>query len=633
MRFPQRSARGAGGFVVRIGAAPRPGHSQGSHGPLGRSMSLKSAAWRVLIVEAQSAGRAAYREILAGAPGTLDSTFDCTVCTEALGALEAMRLARAAGKPYACAFVDLHLARADGVSAVTLLRAQDADLEIIVRASLADFDLAATPAEKIFYLQSPCHPHELRQVARILSQKWQAHRRLRHQAFIDPLTGAPNQGWFKEKLANAVRRAQAKHQSVTLLSLDLDNFRRINDTLGHGAGDELLREMARRLAALAKAESAADTTQVAFARLGGDEFSLIVTGTQAQWCVSEIAERVLESLMQPLNLRGHDILMAPSMGTATYPLDANDADHLRRAADLAMYEAKKQGPGRIVAYTASMNATAARRLALEGQLRQALKRGEFSLAYQPQVNLNNGETAGLEALLRWNNHKLGVVAPLDFIPVAEEMGLMGELGDWVLRTACTQAQVWRASGLFTGLMAVNVSCMQLTEASFPSRVRKILKATGFPAPCLELEITESLAMRDEAAMDKIFAGLKSLDLKLSIDDFGTGYSSFARLQQLPIDRVKIDRSFVAGIAERASDRVVIQAIIKMTQTLGLEVIAEGVETGHQLRRLLESGCDQAQGYLLSRPMDGAGTQAYLTQALHTSEAGRTSTQLHALSAA
>jgi len=598
-------------------------------------VNAKSSFVRLLIIEASGAARAAYRDILQGpsAPGAPELAFDLTDCADAASGIEAMRLARAAGKPYACAFVNLPLDRTQGTCPVALLRAQDPELEIIVRAAFADFDSAPPAGEKVFYLQSACHPQELRQLARTLGQKWQANRRLRQQAFIDPLTGAPNQVWFKEKLATVVRRAQAKSERVTLLSLDLDNFRRINDTLGHAVGDELLREMAKRLTALAKAESSAANTQVAFARLGGDEFSLILTGTAAQWSILDIAERVLQSLTQPLNLCTHDILMAPSIGIATFPLDAPDADHLRRAADVAMYEAKKQGPGKIVAYTASMNATAARRLALEGQLRQALKRGEFSLAYQPQVNLNNGETAGLEALLRWNNHKLGVVAPLDFIPVAEEMGLMCELGEWVLATACTQAQAWRTAGIFEGVMAVNVSCMQLAEPSFPSRVRKMLKQTGFPATCLELEVTESLAMRDEAAMDKIFSGLKALDLKLSIDDFGTGYSSFSRLQQLPIDRVKIDRSFVAGIAERASDRVVIQAIIKMTQTLGLQVIAEGVETGHQLRRLLESGCDQAQGYLLSRPMDCAGTEAYLTQALQTSEAGRTSTQLHALSAA
>jgi EAL domain-containing protein (putative c-di-GMP-specific phosphodiesterase class I) len=270
-----------------------------------------------------------------------------------------------------------------------------------------------------------------------------------------------------------------------------------------------------------------------------------------------------------------------------------------------------------------MNAAAVRQLALEEQLRGALARNEFSLVYQPQVDLNSGAVSGLEALLRWENTELGTVSPLEFIGVAEQLGLMFDLGEWVLRTACAQASAWNRAGLFSGIIGVNVSCAQLIHTDFPVLVAKVLTETGLNPVNLELEVTESLAMKDDLDTDKAMAELKALGVKLALDDFGTGYSSFSRLQYLPIDRVKIDQSFVSGIHERASDRAMLAAMIKMTQTLGLDVIAEGVENPHQMRRLRESGCIQAQGYLFSEPLKVPEVQALLARSAGTEENSRT----------
>jgi EAL domain-containing protein (putative c-di-GMP-specific phosphodiesterase class I) len=387
----------------------------------------------------------------------------------------------------------------------------------------------------------------------------------------------------------------------------------------------MLRGIARLLKADAMLErDSPEDAAGTVARLAGDEFALLITGPQAELRAKALAQRIKKSLLLPITVRNREILMTLCVGIASLSRDGKSAETLRRNAGLALNAAKKTGPGNVQAYQQEMNAAAVRRLTLEEQLRGAQERNEFYLVYQPQVDLDSGAVSGLEALLRWENSQLGKVPPLEFIGVAEQLGLMCDLGEWVLRTACAQASAWCRAGIFSGMIGVNVSCAQLIHMDFPVLVANVLKETGLNPMNLELEVTESLAMKDENETDKAFAQLKALGVKIALDDFGTGYSSFSRLQYLPIDRVKIDQSFVSGIHERASDRAMLAAMIKMTQTLGLGVIAEGVENPHQLRRLRESGCAQAQGYLLSEPLKIPEVQALLARAAETVDGSRTS---------
>jgi diguanylate cyclase len=609
---------------------------------------------RVLIVDDEPAMRDTYRQILLGSRNhavnaaksklraklfattpaasvqAAEPTFELTNCGEALSAVEAVRLSLIEGRPYTCVFLDMRMPPGhDGAWAAEHIRALDKEIEIIVCSAFSDIEpaalaLRAGPADKIFYLQKPFHPHEVLQAARSLGQKWHAWRRLRKMAFIDSLTGIPNQVWVKEKLEEEVERACAESDAVTLMSLDVDSFRRINDTLGHGAGDEMLRTIATLLKTNEMLERGPLEDVVApVARLAGDEFALLIKGPGAEVRAEALARRIMKSFLLPITVRNREILMTACVGIASLSGDVKSAEMLRRNAGLALNAAKRTGPGNVVVYEPNMNVAAMRRLTLEEQLRGALERKEFYLMYQPQVDLDSGAVSGLEALLRWENRELGNVPPMEFITVAEELGLMCDLGEWVLRTACAQASVWQRAEIFSGMIGVNVSCAQLIHMDFPLLVARVLEETGLNPMHLELEVTESLAMKDETETDKAFAQLKALGVKLALDDFGTGYSSFSRLQYLPIDRVKIDQSFVSGIHERASDRAMLAAMIKMTQTLGLEVIAEGVENAHQLRRLRESGCVQAQGYLLSKPLKIPEVQALLTRASDAEGGSRT----------
>jgi diguanylate cyclase (GGDEF)-like protein len=610
---------------------------------------------RVLIVDDEPAMRDTYRQILLGsrnhvvnaaklelraklfaaapAPSAqaAEPTFELTVCGEALSAVEAVRLSLKEGRSYTCVFLDMRMPPGrDGAWAAEHIRALDKEIEIIICSAFSDIEpaalaLRAGPADKIFYLQKPFHPHEVLQAARSLGQKWHASRRLRKVAFIDSLTGIPNQVWFKEKLEEEVERARTENDELTLMSLDVDSFRRINDTLGHGAGDEMLRTIANLLKADAMLErDSPEDAAATVARVAGDEFALLIKGPAGEVRAKALAGRLKKSLLLPITLRNREILMTVCIGIACFSRDGMSAEILRRNAGLALNAAKKTGPGNVQTYELEMSAAAGRRLTLEEQLRGALERNEFYLMYQPQMDLDSGVVWGLEALLRWENSELGEVPPLEFIGIARELGLMCDLGEWVLRTACAQACAWYRAGIFRGMIGVNVSCAQLIHMDFPALVAKVLKDTGMNPVNLELEVTESLSMKHEIEADKAFAQLKALGVMLALDEFGTGDSSFSRLQYLPFDRVKIDQSFVSGIHERASDRAMLVAMIKMTQMLGLEVIAEGVENPHQLRRLRESGCAKAQGYLLSEPLKIPEVQALLARAAEADDGSRTS---------
>jgi diguanylate cyclase (GGDEF)-like protein len=616
---------------------------------------------RVLIVDDEQSVRDSYRKIMMNPVESTDRSerldmrarlfqkggkaspvqvrpatgFNAIFCNGAEAAVESVREACAHGRPFAVVFLDMRMPPGpDGVWAAERIRALDPEAEIVLCTAFSDVDpqeisRRVPPEDKLFYLQKPFHPHEVRQIAVALGLKWSAERRITRLAYYDVLTGLANRAHFQEQLSTALMVARKQGTKLAVVYLDLDNFKRVNDTLGHGVGDELLKLMAERLTNVCRSGahagdgSAERKSSSAVARLGGDEFVVLLHDIQGPDEACGIADRVIHALSQPMRLSAHEILVTPSAGIAVYPADGADAEMLCRNADLAMYFSKRRGAGQYALYQETMNARGLQRLTIEAQLRNALAGNELSLHYQPQVHLGSGLVSGLEALLRWTNVELGSVPPVDFIPIAEETGLILPIGEWVLRTACSQAKAWHDEGLQAGRVAVNVSSIQLAQANFASMVATVLRETGLPPGLLELEVTESLVMQDEARAQQIFAELKQIGVSVAIDDFGTGYSNFGRLRGLSVDRLKIDRSFVHRMHSDPDDRALVSAMIKMAQTIGIEVIAEGVEDFSQLLHLQEEHCDQAQGFLLSRPLSVADVREFLKRHVESQETSRT----------
>ena len=465
--------------------------------------------------------------------------------------------------------------------------------------------------------------------AQLFTDLQDAEERIRRLAYFDALTGLPNREHFRGRLATALALAQRQGHMMALLCIDLDNFKRINDTLGHSVGDQLLCMMASRLRETLRADEAVDAAHPDgapldnLARLGGDEFMVLLPQIVSADEAGAVAERILRALTRPMRLAQHEVLVTPSIGVAVYPLDGIDHETLVRNADLAMYFAKRQGPGMFAFFDPTMNTGALKRLTVEAKLRNALANGELSLHYQPQFDLGTGVISGMEALLRWTNAELGSVPPSEFVPIAVATGLILPIGEWVLRTACAQSKAWRDEGLAVARVAVNISGPQLSHRDFPQLVARVLKETGLPPHLLELEITESVVMQDEGWTEQVLRELKSLGLSIAIDDFGTGYSSFSRLRQFPIDRLKIDRSFVQHVHSNAEDRAIASAIIAMARTLQLEVVAEGIEDFAQLVLLQEQRCNLAQGFLLGRPLPPAEARQLLRRLSEPSEGTRT----------
>ncbi|QBE62067.1 bifunctional diguanylate cyclase/phosphodiesterase [Pseudoduganella lutea] len=424
-------------------------------------------------------------------------------------------------------------------------------------------------------------------------------QRIRHIAHHDALTGLPNRILLQDRLAQAVAYANRGGRRMWVLLIDLDRFKFVNDTLGHKAGDHLLRTIAGRLRAAVR-----ETDTVA--RLSGDEFVAILSEHADEALAPEIIDRIMAALAQPMTLDGKEFCVTCSIGVASYPADGTPADHLIEHADIAMYAAKKLGRNRWQFYHGAMNEETRERLRIEGALRNALERGEFVLHYQPQVDLASGRIVGMEALLRWQHPELGMVPPQRFIGLAEETGLIVPIGAWVLRTACAQAKAWNDAWAPGGLpplrVAVNLSARQFAQPDLVPSIAQVLADTGLPAACLDLELTESLFVDDVAQAVEVLHQLKALGVALSIDDFGTGYSSFSYLRRFPIDVLKIDRSFVADIASDADEAAIVVSIIALARNLKLRVIAEGVESLAQLEFLRAHGCDEMQGYYFSRPL-------------------------------
>ena len=435
-----------------------------------------------------------------------------------------------------------------------------------------------------------------------VSEHKRIEEQIRRLAYYDALTNLPNRISFKERMHDLLVRAARSGQLAAVMFIDLDRFKTINDTLGHTVGDSLLQEVAQRIRACVRGGDAiARSGDGAVARLGGDEFVIALHDISQPEDAARVARRMLASLTEPCHIGGHEIFASASIGVSVYPHDGTDLETLLKNADVAMYQAKYQGGNTFQFYTASMNASAHKRLNMENALRRALEREEFVLHYQPQVDMN-GAVVGIEALLRWRHPELGLVSPVEFIPIAEETGLIIPIGAWVLREACRQGRRWHSAG-FTGLrMTVNLSSRQFRQRDLLPMVREILQGTVFPAEFLELEITEGAIMQNTTDTLANLRGLHEMGVRLAIDDFGTGYSSLSYLKRFPIDTLKIDRSFVSDLPGDANNAGITGAIIAIAHHLKLTVVAEGVENEAQLAFLHMHACDGVQGFLFSKPL-------------------------------
>ncbi|HXC58610.1 MAG TPA: EAL domain-containing protein [Steroidobacteraceae bacterium] len=450
----------------------------------------------------------------------------------------------------------------------------------------------------------------------------------RRLAYFDSLTGAPNRAYFQTILEGAISRHHSEKQAFALLCIDLDNFKRINDTLGHGVGDELLRVVTERLRSELRScnrqlRHSASEDHCGLSRLGGDEFMILLQDMADPDDACAVADRLITAVSQPMRLAQHDVLVTPSIGIAMCPTDGEDAQTLLRNSDLAMYFAKRRAPGTAALFQPDMSAGALKRLTIEGELRSAIERKQLSVEYQPQYSLGSARIVGLEALLRWKHPALGAVPPAEFIPIAEQTGLIFTVGEWVLRTACAQLVAWQTEGLQPVRVAVNISGLQLVQADFPATVARILRETKLPPRLLELEITETVIVQDDARAIRAIEELQAIGVEIAIDDFGTGQSSFARLSRFPINRLKIDRAFVHRAHMSSADSAIASAMISMAKTLNIEVVAEGIEEMEQLILLQEHCCDLGQGYLLSRPLDPSAARQLLQRAAREEDSSAT----------
>ena len=418
---------------------------------------------------------------------------------------------------------------------------------------------------------------------------------LQHQASHDRLTGLPNRMLFEDRLSLALAHTHRYGEMLAVVFLDLDSFKTINDTLGHAVGDQLLQSVAERLTGCLRSGDI-------LARWGGDEFTLLLSPISRAEDTAKIATEILDTLNAPLQFNGQELHIKASLGIALAPYDGEDADTLLKNADAAMYRAKQKGRNNYQLYTSAIGTKAQERLVLENNLYKALERQEFQLYYQPQIDLKTSEIVGMEALIRWHSQESGFISPSQFIPIAEEMGLISPIGEWVLWTACAQNRTWQSLGFPPVRMAVNLSARQFQQKNLVNTIAQVLESTKLEPRYLELEITESIAMQDISLTISVLRTLRSMGIQIAMDDFGTGYSSLSSLKSFPLDKLKIDQSFVRELVTDSFDAAIITALVALGHGLKLEVIAEGVETQEQLAFLRAAKCDGVQGYFLSRPL-------------------------------
>jgi diguanylate cyclase (GGDEF)-like protein len=465
-------------------------------------------------------------------------------------------------------------------------------------------DLEAMKAGASDYLiKGEINAHLLERSIRYAIERKKAEERMASMAYYDSLTKLPNRSLFQDRLRQVMTKNERSNILAAVLFLDIDDFKRVNDTLGHSAGDLLLKGVAERLnQTMRKSDSVSRRTEEdMFARLGGDEFTVLLSEIREFEDAAKVSARIINALSRPFVLDNHEIYITTSIGIAVFPHDGKDMDTLLKNADAAMYHAKAQGKNNYQYYKESMNAAAIKRLALEGDIRRAMERNEFMLYYQPQVDALEGRMIGVEALIRWHHPEKGMVPPSDFIPLAEQSGLIIPISEWIIETACSQSRKWRQEGLSPIPISINLTSHQFRQHNFIKTISQAIREHDLAPEDLLLEITESTLMEDTEMTVISLNVLTKLGFRLVIDDFGTGYSSLSYLKRFPLYAIKIDQSFVRDVTTDQDDEAIARAVISMARSLKLKVVAEGVETVEQMRFLIEQGCEKMQGYLFSRP--------------------------------
>jgi len=587
-------------------------------------------------------------------------TFDVDSALQGEQGVECVRAALAAGRPFAVAFVDMRMPPGwDGLETIEKLWAVDRDVQVVICSAHSDYDWTEVVArlghaDKLLIIKKPFEPIEVLQCASALTRKWYnerivrhqmdtleqvvsartqgleaANKQLRHLATHDALTGLPNRVLLDDRLAQAIAHSQRNGHLFALLMVDLDRFKLINDSLGHRAGDELLQETARRLTGVARA---IDT----IARSGGDEFVMILHPIDAREDAELLAQRVIEALKPTIRIAGVDIHTSPSIGIAFYPADATTTETLIARADAAMYSAKQRGRNNAQCFAPGMDTQSQDKVRLESDLHEAIALKQFELDYQPKVDVKSGAVHSVEALIRWRHPQRGLISPKEFIPLAEDSGLIGPIGEWVVREACRQAKAWQRKGLPQVRVAVNLSAWQFRQENLLATIRQALLDADLDPSYLEVELTESAVMTNPEESVSILEQLSKMGVLVSVDDFGTGYSSMSYLRRFPIDKLKIDRGFISEIMTRPDDASIVRAIVSLAHSLRLKVVAEGVETPDQLEFLKTLGCDQYQGFHFSTPVSAADFEELLRRqrddqpAGEESEAERTHSKLAVL---
>ncbi len=537
------------------------------------------------------------------------------------------------GRPYAMAFVDMRMPPGwDGLETIERLWKVDPDVQVVICSAHSDYDWTDVIArldhsDKLLVIKKPFEAIEVIQSANALTRKWQnerivrrqvetleqavvvrtenletANKQLRHLATHDALTGLPNRVLMDDRISQSIVLAERQRHNFAVMLLDLDRFKLVNDSLGHRAGDELLKEVARRLKGVVR-----DVDTVV--RLGGDEFVVIVTPGPERDVAQRAAARIIEAMKAPVRVAGVEVHTSPSIGIAFYPEDATTVENLVAHADAAMYAAKQRGRNNFQCFMPGMNTASHDKVRLESDMRVALEQKQFEVHYQPKVNTETGVMHGAEALLRWTHPVRGPISPAEFIPIAEECGLIGTIGAWVMREACRQAREWQLAGLPPLRVAVNLSPSQFRQGNIVSMIRDALDEAGLEPRFLEVELTETTVMTDPEESIAILERLSKMGVLVSVDDFGTGYSSMSYLRRFPIDKLKIDRSFINEVMSRPDDASIVRAIVSLAHSLRLKVVAEGVESTAQLDFLRTIGCDQYQGFHFSKALPASQFEA------------------------
>src|SRR6266853_2137101 len=574
-------------------------------------------------------------QALFGAPALASTRphFEVDSALQGQEGVERVREALRAARPYAMAIVDMQMPPGwDGLETIERLWRVDPDVQVVICSAHAGYDwtelvVRLGHADKLLVVKKPFESIEVMQCANALTRKWQnewvvrrhvetleqvvtdrtegleaANAQLRYLATHDALTGLPNRALLEDRIGQAIALAGRGGQPFALMLLDLDRFKSVNDSMGHRAGDELLKEVAQRLRTVVRE---VDTV----ARLGGDEFVVILQSATGRTECLQVAERALAALAPTIAVQGVELHATASVGIAFHPEDGDSVTVLLNHADVAMYCAKQRGRNNVQCYAPGMNAMALEKVEIERECGSALQLGQLELHYQPKVDTMTGEVRSAEALIRWRHPDRGLVPPADFIPIAEECGLIGAIGDWVVREACRQARAWQDAGLPPVRVAINLSPTQFRHGNLLATIQRALDDAGLEARFLEVELTESAVMTEPETSVTILEQLSQMGVLVSVDDFGTGYSSMSYLRRLPVAKLKIDREFIREVMSRPDDASIVRAIVSLAHSLRLKVVAEGVESPAQLDFLKTIGCDQYQGYHFSKALPAAQFEA------------------------